>query len=265
MARPLITSGSNALLKHARKLRRRKRRDEEGRFLIEGFTPVFQALEHGAEIETLIVAPELLTAPRAADLMAMATEAGVSVAEVSSVAFGTISQRDNPYGVAAIGRAHDLRLRDLAVAGDSLFVALDAVGSPGNLGTIVRSVDAAGGSGVITIGDSTDVWHPSSVKASMGAVFSVPVCHVDLPADATSWCRDTGITIVTTSAHAATAHWETTYPSPALFLFGSEGSGLDHRTLDSGDLAVRIPMAGNATSLNLAVAVGILLYEARRP
>ena len=226
---------------------------------------MWQALEHAADVETIIVAPELLTSPGAPELMAAANEAGVSVVEVSSTAFDTISQRDNPYGVAAIARARDERLRDLVVAPDSLFVALHAVGSPGNLGTIVRNVDAAGGSGVITVGESTDVWHPTAVKASMGTVFSVPVCHVNQLADVISWCRDTHLSIVTTSAHAATAHWETTYPSPALFLFGSEGSGLDRSALDSGDLAVRIPMAGSATSLNLAVAVGILLYEARGP
>lgn len=265
MSDELITSSANSLLKHARKLRRRKRRDEEGRFLIEGFTPVWEALQHGADIETLIVAPELLKAPNAPELLARAGEAQVSVVQVTPAAFETISQRDNPYGVAAIARARDLRLRDLIVTEDSVFVALDAVGSPGNLGTIVRSMDAAGGSGVITVGASTDVWHPSAVKASMGAVFSVPVCHVGSLTDVTTWCRDTGLTIVATSAHAATEHWDTTYPRPALFLFGSEGTGLGRSALDSGDLAVRIPMAGTASSLNLAVAVGILLYEARRP
>jgi TrmH family RNA methyltransferase len=258
-----ITSASNRLLKHARRLRQRKHRDAEGVFLIEGIAPTWQALEH-AEVEVLFYSPELLTSERALDLVRRAEE-HAKVAEVTSDAFATLSDREHPVGIAAIVRARTLRLRDLEVAADSVFVALHEIGNPGNLGTIVRTADAAGAAGVIAIGEGTDFWHPNALRSSMGTVFTTPLVAVDAPRDAITWARDNGLTVVTTTAHTEIEHWSTTYSTPALLLFGSEGHGLSQELLDEGDVAVRIPMRGTATSLNLAVSVGILLYEAARP
>lgn len=261
----LITSSSNAVLKRARKLRRRKRRDEEGAFLVEGIAPVLQALEAGVELDTLIVAPELLTSSAAEHAITRSENAGIRVVRVSASLFEGLSDRDHPMGLAAIARASDLRLRDLEVAQTALFVALENVGNPGNLGTIIRSVDAAGGSGVIATGGSTDPWHPTTLKASMGTAFRLPLVSVEDVGDVLAWAHDVGLAVITTSAHAEQEHWNATFPSPALLLFGSEGAGLAPEVIEAGDMAVRIPMSGSATSLNLAVAVGILLYEARRP
>jgi TrmH family RNA methyltransferase len=258
-----ITSASNRLLKHARRLRQRKHRDAEGVFLVEGIAPTWQALEH-AEVEVLFYSPELLTSERALDLVRRAEE-HAKVAEVTSDAFATLSDREHPVGIAAIVRARTLRLRDLEVAPDSVFVALHEIGNPGNLGTIVRTADAAGAAGVVAIGEGTDFWHPNALRSSMGTVFTTPLVAVDNPRDGITWARDNGLTVVTTSAHTEIEHWSTTYSTPALLLFGSEGHGLNQELLDEGDLAVRIPMRGTATSLNLAVSVGILLYEAARP
>ena len=258
-----ITSTSNRLLKHARRLRQRKHRDAEGVFLVEGIASTWQALEH-AEVEVLFYSPELLTSERALDLVRRAEE-HAKVAEVTRDAFATLSDREHPVGIAAIVRARTLRLRDLEVAVDSVFVALHEVGNPGNLGTIVRTADAAGAAGVVAIGEGTDFWHPNALRSSMGTVFTTPLVAVDGPRDAITWARDNSLTVVTTSAHTEIEHWSTTYSTPALLLFGSEGHGLSQELLDEGDVAVRIPMRGTATSLNLAVSVGILLYEAARP
>lgn len=258
-----ITSPSNRLLKHARRLRQRKHRDAEGVFLVEGIAPTWQALEH-AEVEVLFYSPELLTSERALDLVRRAEE-HARVAEVTSDAFATLSDREHPVGIGAIVRARTLRLRDLEVAAESVFVALHEIGNPGNLGTIVRTADAAGAAGVIAIGEGTDFWHPNALRSSMGTVFTTPLVAVDRPRDAITWARDNGLTVVTTTAHTEIEHWSTTYSTPALLLFGSEGHGLSQELLDQGDVAVRIPMRGTATSLNLAVSVGVLLYEMSRP
>ncbi len=125
-------------------------------------------------------------------------------------------------------------------------------------------MDAAGGSGVIVIGDSADAYHPTAVKASMGTLFNVPVCTAGAVEDVLSWARARRLAMVTTSARGETLLWDATYELPALLLFGSEGSGLAPDVLARGDSSVRIPMRGSATSLNLAVAVGVVLYEVRR-
>ena len=258
-----IASSSNPLVKRARKLRQRKHRQAEGTFIVEGIAPTAQALHH-ADVEVVMYSPELLTSERALELVQSAS-GDIRVVAVPPDVFGSFSDRDHPVGIAAIGRAKTLRLRDLEVGADSIFVALHEVGNPGNLGTIVRTADAAGAAGVIAIGESTDYWHPSSIKASMGTVFTTPLVAIPGAREAVTWARDNAMTIVTTTAHTEIEHWSTTYSRPALLLFGSEGHGLSDDLLDEGDLAVRIPMRGSATSLNLAVAVGIVLYEAGRP
>ncbi|MGH2735264.1 MAG: TrmH family RNA methyltransferase [Actinomycetota bacterium] len=259
-----VTSASNPLIKRARKLRRRKQREAEGAFLVEGIAPVWQAVEHGVTIDALFYSPDLLTSPGALDLVAR-LEGSARVVEVTDRAFETLSDREHPVGIAAIARAATLRLRDLEVGADSVFVALDEIGNPGNLGTIVRSVDGAGGSGVIVSGDSTDVWHPTAIKASMGTVFGIPLCVTDAIEDVLTWAGDVGLQTVTTSAHAEADHFEAHLKRPCLLVFGSEASGLRPGVLERGDVAVRIPMSGTATSLNLSVAVGVLLYEVMRP
>jgi TrmH family RNA methyltransferase len=261
----LVTSPHNAVLKRARKLGQWKFRDAQGAALVEGIGPVWQAHDSGARIEVLIVAPQLLTSEKADELVEGVAGEGAQVVRVGADAFSSIAARDNPSGLAAIVATPSRKLQDLVVEADSTFVALHEVGNPGNLGTIVRTVDGAGGAGVITVGDSTDPWHPSAVKASMGTVFGVPVCAAKGIDELLSWCSDNHVTVITTSARAESDYRAVDYPAPRLFLLGSEGRGLTDELIAAGDISVRIPMQGKASSLNLAVAAGILLYAATPP
>jgi len=233
-------------------------------FWTEGIAPVWSAVEGGATIDTLVVAPDLLTSAGAHEMVARARAAGVRVAEMSGDLFARVAAREHPSGLGAIVCTTRHTLDTLVVTPDALFVALDAVGNPGNLGTILRTADAVGARGAVLIGESTDPYHPNAVKASMGALFRVPVVQVNAVGVLLDWCHAQGVGVVTTSAKALVSHWEATYPAPALVLFGSEAEGLAPDILAAGDLAVRIPMYGGVTSLNLAVAAGILLYEVRQ-
>jgi TrmH family RNA methyltransferase len=146
-----------------------------------------------------------------------------------------------------------------------VFIALHEIGNPGNLGTIIRTADAAGGNGVVLIGAAADPFDPVAVKASMGALFTVPVARAADPAEFFAWAAGSAVTVIATSAKARTSFWEAGYPRPLALLLGAEGAGLPDGVLAAGDLRVRIPMTGTAESLNLAVAAGLLLYQARRP
>jgi RNA methyltransferase, TrmH family len=257
-----ISSSANPVLKRARKLKAAKNRIREGATLVEGIAPVWQAIDH-AEIETLIVAKASLRSDEAVSLVQRARSEGITVAEVTPDAFESIAERDNPSGLAAIARTFERSLTELTPGDRSLFAVLEDVASPGNLGTIVRTADAVDAR-VVVVGQSTDPWHPGSVKASMGTVFSNPVAVAATIEEAIEWCRSNGVTIVTTSARGAEEHWGVSYELPAAIMLGSERRGLRSETLAQGDINVRIPMSGDASSLNLAVAAGILLYEARR-
>jgi len=260
----LISSAANPLMKRLRALSERKGRRREGAFFVEGLQPVWQAVEAGAEIETFIVAPELLVSVPAQRLIAEQAGRGIRVAQISAALFKSLSEREGPTGLGAIVRARTARLEDLPVRPDAPLIALHNIGNPGNLGTIMRTADAAGAGGIILLGETTDPFAPAAVKASMGALFAVPIAHVADPERFFSWAAERDVAIVSTSARAEATHWAARYPRPLALLLGSEGEGLPAELLGRGALQVRIPMAGTARSLNLAVAAGILLYEVSR-
>lgn len=268
MAGVVITSAANPLIKRVRLLAERRHRQREGAFVAEGIQPVSQALAAGADVETLIVAPGLLArspgGQAAARMVTASEDAGTRVARVSDELFGRLSGRDGPSGLAAVVRARPGGLGDLVVRPDSLLLALHEIGNPGNLGTIIRTASAAGAAGVVLTGAATDPFDPAAVKASMGAVFTVPVAHAAEAEAFLGWAAGAGVTVVATSARAAVSYWDASYPLPAAFLLGAEGPGLPGELIARGDRQVRIPMTGTAESLNLAVAAGLLLYEARR-
>jgi RNA methyltransferase, TrmH family len=262
----VISSAANPLIKRVRMLADRKYRRREGAFVVQGIQPVWQAVEAGADIETLIVAPDLLRPPAAAAMVARQEDRGTQVARVTAELFARIAGRDGPAGLAAIVRARPAGLAGLAASAGSLFVALEQVGNPGNLGTIIRTASAAGAAGVIVIGPAADPHDPAAVKASMGALFDVPVAQAASAGEFLDWAADQQVTIAAAAAGAEHSCWDADLTPPLAILLGSEGAGLPADLLDQigADRQVRIPMTGTAESLNLAVAAGILLYEVRR-
>jgi RNA methyltransferase, TrmH family len=260
----MISSAANPLVKRVRALAERKHRRRESAFVVHGIQPVWQAVEAGTEIEVLLVAPDLLRHRGALDMVAGQAQAGVRVAELTSELFGRISERDGPSGLAAIVRGVPRSIEDLTVPEGALFAALHEPGNPGNVGTIVRTASAAGASGVILIGPSADPYDPAAIKASMGALFTVPVVTVASVADFLAWASARDVTVAATSARASESCWDAQWQLPLAVLLGSEGVGLPEDLLAAADLQVSIPMTGTAESLNLAVAAGVLLYEVRR-
>lgn len=256
-----ISSSSNALLKRIRKLRRRKHRAEEGALFVEGIAPVWQAVESGAHVEVVVVAPDLLSSERA---RALVESVDARVASLTPEAFESIAERENPSGLGAVVSIPERRLDEIEPAAPSLVVALHEVGNPGNLGTVVRTADAAGAAAVVVAGAAADPWDPAAVKASMGTVFSTPVVASPLD-ELLAWARRGGLGIVATSARGRIDHWSAEYPEACLLLFGSEAKGLPDEALEAADEVVRIPQQGAASSLNLAVAAGIVIYEAAKP
>jgi RNA methyltransferase, TrmH family len=259
----VITSAANPLVKRVRQLADRKHRRREAAFVVQGIQPVWQAVEAGADVEMLILAPDLLRHSGAAAMVAAQEAAGIRVARLSAELFGRIADRDGPSGLAAIIRSRLLGLDDVDAGADAVLAVLHEAGNPGNVGTIVRTASAAGASGVILLGPSADPYDPAAVKASMGALFTVPVAAASAP-EFLAWAGERGVRVAAASGAAATSCWEADLQPPLALLLGSEGTGLPDDLLAAADLRVAIPMTGTAESLNLAVAAGILLYEVRR-
>ncbi len=261
----MITSASNERLKAIRKLQDRKARQESGLFFVEGLRIIAEAVERNAEIETLVVSPELLRNSFGQQLVNRLSAQGVALIEVSAEVFRRISLKQGPQGLAAVVRQRWLPLLEVSLEtrgslASGTWVALDAVADPGNLGTILRTHDAVGGEGAILLDQSTDPYDPSAVRASMGALFSQKLVKTSLP-DFAAWKKQTGVPVIGTSGSASVDYHAFRYPAQMVLLMGSERQGLQDQHLAICDELVSIPMLGSSDSLNLAVATAVILYE----
>jgi RNA methyltransferase, TrmH family len=257
----LITSTANPKVKRLRKLTDRRERAREGVYLAEGLRIVIEAVQLKRQIETLVVAPELLVSPAGIEtVQAFRALHPEQVMDVSAEVFRSMSGKDGPQGLAAVLRPDWLALEDIHPAGSDCWVALDEVADPGNLGTILRTADSAGARGVILLDNCTDPYDPSALRASMGAVFSLGICKASFEQFA-DWKGRTGVQLIGTSDRAKEDYHTARYSAPLVILMGSEREGLEQRHFDLCDRVVSIPMNGRSDSLNLAVATAILLYE----
>jgi RNA methyltransferase, TrmH family len=259
-----VTSLSNPIIKDIKGLMNKKDREESGTFMAEGLKLVIDAIELGWEIRTLVYAKAAKGKPLVEQVAAKTVARGGLVLEVSEKVLSSVTRRDNPQMVVGIFEQRWQRLDGLALAADQTFVALDRVRDPGNLGTIIRTADAAGASGVVLVGDCTDPFSIETVRATMGSVFAVPLYRASVP-EFLAWSRASGGQIVATHLAGAVDYRTINYKAkPTILLMGNEQSGLPDELAKSADRLARIPQQGRADSLNLAIASAVMLFEARR-
>lgn len=259
-----ISSLGNPIVKEIRALSLKKNRDRSGRFLAEGLKLIIDAVDLGWQIKTLIYAASARNNPAIETIAARTVAQGGLVLVVSEKVLGAITRRDNPQMVCGVLAQRYADLADFAPLAGQTYVALDRVRDPGNLGTIIRTADAAGASGVILVGDSTDPFSLETIRATMGSVFAVPIARTDV-AGFLAWHRKRNAFVVGTHLAGAVDYRSIDYTDKAtVVLMGNEQAGLPPSLADACDVLALIPQAGRADSLNLAVATGIMLFEARR-
>ena len=259
-----VTSLANPIVKDIKALSLKKARDETKSFMAEGLKLVIDALDLGWTIRTLVYSKAAKGKPMVEKVAARTVAAGGLVLEVSEKVMSAITRRDNPQMVAGVFEQRWTALRDVHPAGSETWVALDRVRDPGNLGTIIRTADAAGASGVILVGDCTDPFSLETVRATMGSLFAVPLVKTT-PAEFLRWKKECGARLVATHLAGAVDYRTIDYRSkPVVLLMGNEQSGLPDDLAGAADALARIPQVGRADSLNLAVATGVMLFEVRR-
>ena len=256
----MITSTSNPFIKQIRKLRDRKEREQSNLFYIEGLRIIGEAVELEVELDTFIVAPDLVKGEFSTHLVENQLSKGTSIIEVSPQVYEYISMREGAKGLSALVRQQWDRLDNINLQPGDLWVALDGVQDPGNLGTILRTLDCAGGKGVILLDHSTDPYDPTAVRASMGSIFSQRVIKSSLD-EFTRWKNFVGFPVIGTSGIADEDYHSFHFPPALVLLMGSERQGLQNEHLNICDQVVSIPMAGRSDSLNLAVSTAIVIYE----
>ena len=243
-----------------RLLHQRPARRAEAAFVVEGVNVVGAALEAGADLEGLYVAPEADEA--CPGLVARAVRAGVPVHRLASGVLERVADTVTPQPVVAVARRHPSSLTDLAGA-DLLVVGVD-VRDPGNGGTLLRSAEAAGAQGVVFCRGSVDVTNPKAVRASAGALFHVPVVEGDDPQEVLRVLGDLGLMRIGAVVRGGERPDRVDLTRPLALVFGNEAHGLPDPVAAQLDRVVTIPMPGRAESLNLGMAASILLYETRR-
>ncbi len=257
----MITSRNNARVKYVRALHQRKERASSGMLLTEGIHAVGQAVEAGAAIAAIYYAPDLLMSDFAHHLIEEQQAGGTEVYAVSADVFASMADKENPQGILALVRQRNVSLEELSPANFSWGVALVSPQDAGNAGTILRTLDSVGADGLLMLDGGVDGLHPGLVRASMGAVFWHPVVSAPFERFA-DWARKHGYHIYGTSAHAERLLGEIPcYKKPAVLLLGSERSGLTPEQAAQCTHMLRLPMHGHVSSLNLAVAAGVLLYD----
>lgn len=254
----LITSPSNPLIKQARALRQRKARQESGLFLVEGILHVGEAAEAGWDIESLLYCPERLRSDFGRELVERLVAKNIRCAQVSEAAFESFAEKENPQGIAALVRQKHLTLDDFPPF--RLVAALVAPQDPGNIGSILRTIDAAGADGLFLLEGGADPFQPACVRASMGTIFWKPFVQTDFESFA-HWSKSGGLRVIGTSAHATARLADIKLDEkPTILLLGSEQKGLSPEQSALCDDLLSLPMRGRASSLNLSVAAGIFMY-----
>lgn len=259
-----ITSLANPIIKDMKALSLKKNRDREGVFMAEGLKLVIDALDLGWTIRTFLFSKAGLGNPIIEKTAARTKAAGGLIIEASQKVMESVTRRDNPQMVVGVFEQRWLPIETLQAKGDDVYIALDRVRDPGNLGTIIRTADAVGAKGLILVGDTTDPFSLETVRATMGSIFAMPLYR--LSADAfLQWRKNFKGTIIGTHLKGSVDYRTIDYSkSPTILFMGNEQQGLPDNLADSCDTLARIPQAGRADSLNLAVATGVMLYEIRR-
>jgi RNA methyltransferase, TrmH family len=255
MEKPLITSLSNPLVKQARALHQKKARLESGCFLVEGIHHVGEAIEAGWDVDSVLYAPDLLTSSFAHELVA---RLGTKPQPVSAQVMESLADKDNPQGILAIVRQKQIeidRLESIRTA-----AALVSPQDPGNVGTILRTLDAVGAGALFLLDGGVELYHPTVIRSSMGTIFWMPVVQASFD-EFVKWSRQGNYQLIGTSAHGDVDYQTLVSKPPWILVLGNEQKGLSTTQTNVCDVTVSLPMKGRVSSLNLAVAAGILLYQ----
>jgi TrmH family RNA methyltransferase len=257
---PLFTDFQHPIIQRIWDLRGRDSRERSGLYYAEGLRFVYQAVEHHAGLEALVVCHKLLTSTSAQRLVRHQRRCGVPILDVSPRVLHELTLVEDPQGIGAVVRQRWESLEHITPGNELCWIALQTVRSAGNLGTILRTADAVGSAGLILLGNAVDPYAPAAVRATMGALHTQRMARTTVAALA-RWKQRHHCELIGTSPTAPTDYSRLAYQARTVLLMGDERRGLPPELVALCDHIVRIPMVGDSDSLNLGVATGVMLYE----
>lgn len=259
-----ISSLQNPKVKQVARWRDRPDRDNSQVVLAEGYRALVRALAGGYHIHEVFVCPEFFPGQHhEEELLQRLAAQGARIIKVAPGAFNKMAYRDRPEGLLGVGPQLHRTLDDLKLSETPFFLVAEQIEKPGNLGTMMRSADAVKVDGLVLCDPKTDLYNPNVVRASTGNLFTLPIAEAS-SAGAIPWFKERGIKILATSPHAEKLYTQVDLTVPVAIVVGAEQYGLTRQWLDNADIVVRLPMLGEADSLNVSTATAIMLYEVVR-
>lgn len=255
MKKSLITSLSNPIIKQARSLRQKKARRESGLFLVEGIHHVGEVIEAGWDVEEVLYAPDILTSSFAHDLI---SRLSFAPQPVTPKVMESLAEKDNPQGIIAVVRQKHSRLDDLLNV--TRAIALVSPQDPGNVGTILRTMDAVDADALFLLDGGVELYHPAVIRSSMGTLFWKAIVQTSFDRFV-KWAREGGYQLIGTSVRGDVEYHTLMPHSPWALVLGNEQKGLSIEQIKACDVTISLPMKGRVSSLNLSVAAGVLLYQ----
>ncbi|HLA86348.1 MAG TPA: RNA methyltransferase [Thermoguttaceae bacterium] len=258
-----ITSLQNPRVKAAARLRDARHRRIQGRFLIDGLREIDRAARGGVELIELFYCPARCPAGQTAAFETLLEQAGFERLELSPAVFDRLAFGDRAEGVVATARTPQRKLDEIRLGDHPLVAVIEGIEKPGNVGAVLRSADAAGVDLVIVAAGRTDLYNPNTLRASLGTIFTVPVCEATVD-ETLEWLRARRLAILAARVEGSTAYSDVDYRQGAALVLGSEAEGLSDRWRADDIQAIRLPMLGAADSLNISATAAVLFYEALR-
>jgi TrmH family RNA methyltransferase len=259
----IITSRDNSLLRQARAVRDGKAPES---IFVEGLRLCEEALSSGLTIEAVIFSEEIAPKKRAADLIKRLGKTSDKIASVSEDLLKSISYTKTPQGIVLLAArpAGDEVSFNMKQPATPFLVVLHGINNPVNVGAIIRTAEAAGVTGIVSTTGTSDPFSPKALRGAMGSAFRLPVWSGSNYEQALAWCRERKLRTVCADVHSSKDYRELDWRGPRALIVGPESNGLSPAEIAAADEAVRIPMQGSVESLNVAMAAGIILYEANR-
>ena len=261
--RRIITSVNNQLVKETSELKIKKYRTAADAFIIEGARSTEEVLSSGWDILRAFVDVSV-ESERVRKIADELEAIGVAVFEVMPEVMQRLSDTDTPQGILVVVRKELYELDDFNQNDEGLILVLDEVRDPGNLGTMIRTADAAGIAGIILLEGCTDVFAPKAVRSAMGSFFHLPIRNAQNKKEFINWCKDNNWSLWSSSLEGGQSIYSAELAKRTAIVIGNEAEGVSSELLSASEKLVYIPMPGNAESLNAAIAAGIILFECVR-
>lgn len=260
----MITSSSNTVIKEIKSLHRKKDRWIKKSFFVEGIRAVEESILSNAKISYIVYSDMLFHIKGGEELFNKINTSIHKVIYISDELFYEVSDTEKPQGILAVVE-YDLKtIDDIISEKDNFLILLDRVQDPGNMGTIIRTADAFGSNGIIVTEGCVDIFNPKTIRSTMGSIFHIPLLYYKSANEAIRDLKDKGITVITTSLDAKEYCFNVDFKKDFALIIGNEASGVSNEVIDDSDLLIKIPMPGDAESLNAAIASSVIMYEVLR-